>query len=380
MWRKYAIFGSGEDAAHGGQGYYPSDIRQAYGIPEHLDGSGQSIGILEFSNGFSLPDAQSFWQMHNITPPDVEFISVDGTRNDHGQSRADQEASLDLQWAGALAPGAKLLVYEAAGGRDYQSFSDAMSKTLRYVLNDSEHAPSVLSISYGDAEASFGDAAIKEWSDLIDQLDAAGVTVCVASGDQGAYGRHTQPGPGESAGRNADAPASIPSCVAVGGTSLAADGSESAWTYKDRRNGGATGGGFSNVFPRPDFQSALDGPSGRGLPDVAFNADPATGYQIVFQQKNTVVGGTSVACPVFAAIVALANQARANEGGKPLTGLTQYLYQHASSLPFNDITAGNNSFAGVEGFQAVPGWDACTGWGSLNAQAFIDQLKNASST
>ncbi|MGB7757980.1 MAG: S53 family peptidase [Salinisphaera sp.] len=378
MWRKYAIFGSGEGTAHGGQGYYPSDIRSAYRIPEDLDGSGQSIGILEFSNGFSLPDAQSFWRMHDIDPPDVQFISVDGTRNDHGQSRADQEASLDLQWAGALAPGAELLVYEAAGGRDYQSFSIAMSKTLRYILDDTEHAPSVLSISYGDAEASFGDAVIKEWRDLIEQLDSAGVTVCVASGDQGAYGRHTRPRPGETVGRNADAPASVPTCVAVGGTSLAADGSETAWSYHDRRNGGASGGGFSNVFSRPDRQSDLQGPAGRGLPDVAFNADPATGYQIVFQQQNTVVGGTSVASPVFAAIVALANQARTRDGHKPLSGLTRQLYTAASSLPFNDITQGDNSYAGVQGFQAEPGWDACTGWGSLDARGFIEALRDRS--
>lgn len=375
MWRKYAIFGSGEGAANGGQGYYPGDIRNAYVIPADLDGSGQSIGILEFSNGFSLPDAQSFWQMHDIDPPEVEFISIDGTRNDYGRSSADQEASLDLQWAGALAPGAKLLVYEAAGGQDYQSFSEAMSKTLRYILDDQAHAPSVLSVSYGDAEASFGDAAIKEWGDLIAQLDAAGVTVCVASGDQGVYGRHTRPGPGETAGRNADAPASAPACVAVGGTSLASDGTETAWSYNNRRNGGATGGGFSDVFSRPDFQADVQPASGRGLPDVAFNADPATGYQIVFQQKNTVVGGTSVACPVFAAILALANQARANDGLKAITGLTRQVYEAASSLPFNDVTQGDNSYAGVDGFEAVSGWDACTGWGSLEARGFIKALR-----
>lgn len=276
-------------------------------------------------------------------------------------------------------PGATLLVYEAAGGRDYQSFSAAMSKTLRYILDDSENAPSVLSISYGDAEASFGNAAIQEWRDLIDQLDAAGITVCVASGDQGAYGRHTQPQSGETADRNADAPASVPACVAVGGTSLATDGSETAWSYLDRRNGGATGGGFSNVFSRPDFQGDRQGPPGRGLPDVAFNADPATGYQIVFQQQNTVVGGTSVACPVFAAIVALANQALANDGHKPLSGLTQYyLYDAASSLPFNDITEGNNSYAGVEGFPATADWDACTGWGSVDARRFIEAIRDKS--
>ena len=376
MWRKYVIVGRGEAAAHGGRGYYPADIRKAYNIPHAFDGRGQSIGILEFSNGFSLADAHAFWRMHHITPPEVEFISVDGTRNDHGRSRVDQEASLDLQWAGALAPGARLLVYEAAGGRDYDSFSHAMANTLRYILADTEHAPCVLSISYGDAESSFGAAAIREWADLIAKLDAAGVTVCVASGDQGAYGRHIAPQPGRPPHRNVDAPAGIPACVAVGGTTLAMNGAETVWNNSGQGYGGASGGGFSDVLARPKAQKDLPGPDGRGVPDVAFNADPMTGYQIVFQDRSIVVGGTSVACPLMAAIVALANQARAQDGMQPLTGLMHYLYRAAADLRYHDITQGNNDYAGVKGYAAGPGWDACTGWGSLDAEVFIRVLRS----
>lgn len=371
MLKKYAIFGTGADAANGGDGYYPQDIRDRYHLPTALDGSGQSIGILEFSSGYSLRDAEIFWRMHDIVPPRVSFISIDGTQNDHGRARQDEEASLDLQWAGALAPGAEILIYEASTGDSYASFARTLARTLEYILGDDGHRPCVLSISYGDAEASFGARAVRQWGALIEELDARGVTVCVASGDQGAYGRHTASGP---AMRNVDAPASSPRCVAVGGTSLKLGGGETAWTFERPENGGATGGGFSDVFIRPDFQSKPAGDErGRGLPDVAFNADPATGYQIVFRGRSAVIGGTSVACPVFAAIVALANQRRVASGRALMSDLTRALYTHAIQLPYRDITVGNNSFAGVEGFTAGRGWDACTGWGSVDdAAAFID--------
>ncbi|MGH8273210.1 MAG: S53 family peptidase [Gammaproteobacteria bacterium] len=372
MFKKYMIFGTGADVANNGAGYYPSDIRARYNIPDDLDGSGQSIGLLEFSSGYSLTDAQQFWQAHDIAAPQVQFVSVDGTHNDHGSAQADEEASLDLQWAGALAPGASLRVYEATPGNSYAGFANAMEQTLQYILNEAD-PPSVLSISYGDAESTFGADAVRRWSDLIGQLDARGVTVCIASGDQGAYGKHEPPqGTPE---RNVDAPASIPSAVSVGGTSLKLNGGETAWTYVSAENGGATGGGYSSVFSRPQYQNAVVASGqGRGVPDVALNADPATGYQIIFGGQSAVVGGTSVACPVFAAIVVLANQLRVKNTRPVLSGLTATLYADTTSLNFHDITSGNNSYAGVEGYTAKTGWDACTGWGSLHATDFIQAL------
>lgn len=357
---------------NGGQGYFPSDIRKYYNIPDNLDGSGQTIGILEFSNGYSLSDAELFWQMHHISPPNVEFVSVDGTRNDGGASSEDEEASLDLQWAGAIAPGAHIVIYEASAGQTDADFAASMQNALQYILQDTAHSPTVLSISYGDGEISFGSQAIETWEKAIAQLDAQGITVCVASGDDGAYGLHNLNGP---LTRHADAPASCPHAVAVGGTSLPEGGSESAWTYYGPQNGGATGGGYSQVFSMPVFQTkaGLSG-QGRALPDIAFNADPATGYQIIFQGQPIVVGGTSVATPIFAAIVALVNQKRSQIGLSPVSGLTEILYQQSQSLPYNSITSGNNSFNGVVGYNAGPGWNACTGFGSLNVASFIESL------
>ncbi len=370
MMRKHFILAKGQVVPNNGQGYFPQDIQTLYNIPVQLTGEGQEIGILEFSNGYSLKSAEQFWGSHGIATPHVTFVSVDGTRNDRGVNPQDEEASLDLQWVGAIAPKANIVVYEANAGNTYAEFAQSMIRTFQYILNDTVYHPSVISISYGDAESTFGDTAVQEWARLIAQLDAKGVTVCVASGDQGAYGMHNLNG---NPVRRTDAPATSPAAVAVGGTSLQPDGAEIAWTYYGPQNGGATGGGFSSIFPAPAAQSGI-GAATRGIPDVALNADPATGYEIVFQGQAAVVGGTSVSAPIFAAIVALANQRRAEAGRPPLSGLASALYQQAANAGYHDITQGNNSFNGVVGYDAAPGWDPCTGWGSLDASVFVDFL------
>ncbi|MCL6454237.1 MAG: S53 family peptidase [Alicyclobacillus sp.] len=370
--RRKLLFPSRPVEPNNGQGYFPQDIRRLYNFPANLDGSGQTIGILEFSDGYSLRDARQFWSLHGIPSPSLAFVSVDGTRNDGGVQPADEEASLDLQWAGALAPGAQLVVYEANAGSTYAEFGDAMVRTLQYILNDTTYQPTVLSISYGDAEVNFPTATLEQIASLIQQLSSRGTTVCIASGDQGAYGMHNPDGPKV---RHADAPATTPMAVTVGGTTLEPNGAETAWTYLGPEDGGATGGGFSSLFATPAYQAALQVPS-RGIPDVSLNADPATGYQIIFQGQPAVVGGTSVSCPVFAAMVALANQQRAQLGKGPLINLTEVLYEAMegstrASVGFRDIVAGNNSYNGVTGYAAEPGWDACTGWGSVDAARLI---------
>lgn len=366
--KKHWLKPKGEVVPNQGNGYYPSDIRRLYNIPQNLNGAGQVIGILEFSSGYRLRDAQRFWSMHNIAPPVVEFISVDGTTHSVPPNSQDPEASLDLQWTGAIAPAAKLVVYEADGGNTYSSFSRAMSRTLQYLLNHPLQRPSVVTISYGDAESRFGRKALLEWESLVALLASVGTVVCVASGDDGAYGMHVLT---KQKFRHADAPASLPSAVAVGGTSLRPDGTEFAWTYYGPKNGGATGGGFSRFFAKPSYQDSFSWKM-RGLPDVSLNADPAYGYQMVFQGQPLVVGGTSVASPVFAAIVALANQNRRLHGLSNFTNLPQWLYQYKGAGFFRDIVKGNNTFRGVRGFLARRGWDACTGYGSIDAAQFID--------
>jgi kumamolisin len=148
---------------------------------------------------------------------------------------------------------------------------------------------------------------------------------------------------------------------------------EVGWT--DTNNNGASGGGVSVVFGLPSWQSEAGvpmnpaGAPGRGVPDVALNADPDTGYNVVFQGQATVVGGTSAASPMWAALFALINQSRAAKGLGPVGFVSTVLYKNGTGPEFHDIVLGNNSYNGVVGYSAGPGWDPVTGWGSVDGSA-----------
>lgn len=378
LYPKHRISQHREQLANNGEGFFPQDIRAAYRIPSGLDGSGITIGLLEFSNGYAESDLTSFWSAFQIPSPTVAFVSVDGTPNDGGASSVDMECTLDLEWAGAIAPGARLAVYEADAGSSDRSFGLSVLRALRCALNDTVNQPTVVSISYGDGETRFSQATMAAWDSTMAEMNARGITVFVASGDQGAYGLHGigRPIP------HVDAPANCMHAVAVGGTHLITSGGriaeETGWT--DTNDSGASGGGLSQVFAVPSYQekialpvSSTIGP-GRGVPDVALNADPDTGYAVVFQGSGTVVGGTSASSPIWAAITALINQARSAAGKSALGAIHQRLYDLGEAPVFHDITVGNNSYAGVSGYQCVPGWDAVTGLGSVDAAELLAAL------
>lgn len=370
-----------EQLPNGGLGFFPKDLETAYHFPSTYDGTGQTIGLLEFSNGYNIHDVQDFWQRMGITPPTLKFVSVDGTPNDGGAQFYDMEATLDVEWAGAMAPGANLVVYEASAGMSDQSFGLSVLKALDYAIHDTVNHPSVLSISYGDSETHFPPAVMQAWDTVILHGAMIGITTFVASGDQGAYGLHGLGWPK----LRVDTPANCPHAVAVGGTHLvlSPDGSietETGWT--DTNNNGASGGGISQVFPVPSYQSRLTLPlkigqhAGRGLPDVAADADPDTGYFVIFQGQGSAIGGTSAAAPLWAALCARINQARTAVGLTPLGYANPVLYNLGAAISpsFRAITEGNNSYNCVSGFQCGPGWNAVTGWGSPRVSQLIDAL------
>jgi kumamolisin len=187
---------------------------------------------------------------------------------------------------------------------------------------------------------------------------AMGVTVCVAAGDNGSTD-------GVSDGLNhLDFPASSPHALACGGTHLVASGdsisSETVWNELANSEG-ATGGGISDVFPLPSWQAAAGVPvsanpnhnAGRGVPDVAGDADPSTGYNTLVDGQSGVIGGTSAVAPLWAALIALINQ----KLNKPVGFINALLYQNTKD--FHEITSGNNG-----AYSAAPGWNACAGLGS----------------
>ena len=185
-----------------------------------------------------------------------------------------------------------------------------------------------------------------------------GITVCVASGDNG-----SSDGVNDGAD-HVDFPASSPNALACGGTRVQGSGttitSESVWN--DGAQGGAGGGGVSDFFALPAWQTGLQvtlaaGGSKalamRGVPDVSGDADPETGYDVRVDGTDTVIGGTSAVAPLWAGLIARINSTR----GSPVGYINPQLY--AAPSGFHDITSGNNGT-----YAAAPKWDACTGLGS----------------
>jgi kumamolisin len=343
--------------------YTPVQVAQAYDFPPAFTGAGEAVGILELGGGFSTTDLATYFQSLNLTPPTVTAVSVDGASNSPGtDTNADGEVMLDIEVVGAVAPGASIAVYFAPNTD--QGFIDGLSTAI----NDTTNKPSVISISWGQSEDSWTAQARAQMEQTLTDAAALGVTVTVAAGDNGSTD-------GVSDGQqHVDFPASAPHALACGGTSLqAANGqitSETVWN--DGSGGGATGGGVSDQFPVPSYQTAASVPDnvdtnapGRGVPDVAGNADPETGYQILVDGKQETIGGTSAVAPLWAGLIARLNQSL----GKPVGFLQPQLYPLLGSAAFHDITGGNNG-----SYSAGPGWDACTGLGSPDGSALSTQL------
>jgi kumamolisin len=256
--------------------------------------------------------------------------------------------------AGSIANGARLAVYFAPNTD--QGFIDAITTAV----HDTANKPSVLSISWGGPESSWAQASVTALDDACQSAAALGVTITVASGDNGSSDGVTD-------GQNhVDFPASSPHVLACGGTELIGSGTtiESETVWNDGTQGGASGGGFSTLFPLPAWQSSagISG-SGRGVPDVAGDAAPESGYNILVDGEQEVVGGTSAVAPLWAALIAMINQMK----GAPVGFVNAALY--ADAQDFHDITQGNNG-----SYSAAPGWDACTGLGSPDGQEIAGAL------
>jgi kumamolisin len=343
----------------GGISYTPPQVAALYKFPKDVNGSGQTIGILELGGGFHPKDLTNYFASIGVKEPTVTSVSVDkGKNHPTTPSSADGEVLLDIEVAGAVAPGAKIVVYFAPNTD--QGFLDALTTAV----HDKTNKPSVVSISWGAPESQWTSQAMTAFDSAAQDAAALGVSICAASGDNGSSD-------GVSDGKNhVDFPASSPHILACGGTTLNSSGgaitSETVWN--DGAGGGAGGGGFSTQFtPLPTYQSSagVKG-SGRGVPDVSGDADPQTGYQVLVDGQSMVIGGTSAVAPLWSGLIALMNQ----KLGKPVGFLQPAIYALASSTKaFQDITSGNNG-----SFSAAPGWDAATGLGSPNGQNLVTAL------
>jgi len=347
-------------------------LAEIYGFPPDADGTGQVIGIIELAapdgSGFRTSDLDTYFKGLGLETPDIVTVSVDGGQNQPGTDpndpqNADGEVALDIEVAGAVAPKAKIVVYFAPNTP--QGFVDVFN----HAVHDSDHNPSVISTSWGSAEDPT-DPTTKQIDQILQDAASMGVTLCAASGDSGS--RDDPNNPDQAA---VDFPASSPSALGCGGTALRVSGTKIAEevVWEDH-----SGGGVSRIFDLPSHQenarvpSAVNpaGPVRRGVPDVAGDADPATGYKILVDGQSLTFGGTSAVAPLWAGLIARINQKLGHNAGF----INTILYQNPQA--FNDITSGSNT-----DYNAGPGWDPCTGLGSPKGAAILQALSgNGGST
>jgi len=342
--------------------FKPADISRLYGFDALYaggvrgDATRSSTIAIATAFAFDPTDLETFWRAHGIARglDSVEVVPVAGVLAPAEIAPADRmESALDAEWASAMAPEARVLVY--AGG---DSVSTTFLRVYDRIVTDNRAA--VMTTSWGRCETDYPQAYLDQVDAVFARAAAQGITVVAAAGDHGAF---------ECGGTTPSVsfPASHPYVLAVGGTGLRPDGDafiETSWS--------GSGGGTSARFSAPPWQ--MNPSSGRAMSDVAFNADPASGYLIVNDGIWYAAGGTSVSAPIWAALIALSNQARAAAGRGSLGLAAPQLCELAAAsdlapAPFADIVSGDNG-----AFAAAPGWDFPTGWGAPRADRMVDAL------
>jgi kumamolisin len=346
-------------------GLTPTDVMKFYNLKPlqdaGLDGTGQTIVLPEIDNLTSIGDLNKFASEFGL-PPFDSVLTLKRDPSWGAPTKAQGETVLDLEIIHEVAPRAKLVVYFSADdfGHGDRAFDQMVT----------DHLGSIISESLGACEPDTPSGHRNVYASIQDRAVAEGMSHFVASGDSGAF----------TCGQNQDPagsfPSTLPTVTAVGGTTVFESDQgtyfkEIAWGSPIDESGG--GGGASQFYAAPDFQKNITQASGHGqrqVPDVAADADPATGFHIVFDGHDGQAGGTSAATPLWAATVALINQDLKKKGLREVGFANPALYwmgANQSTLPaspFHDVTTGNNL-----GFDASAGWDFATGWGSMDGAA-----------
>lgn len=329
------------------QSFTPTQVAAAYNFPTDATGKGQTIALIELGGGYNATDLKKYFNQLGAKPK-VSAVSVHGATNQPtgNPDGPDGEVVLDIQVSGGIATAAHIAVYFAHNTD--KGFLDAITAAI----HDQKRRPSVVSISWGGAESNWTQQSMDAFNEVFKDAAMLGVTVLVASGDDGSSDGVND------GGQHVDFPASSPFVLACGGTRLFANGNTitNETTWGGIPNDGASGGGVSGHFPTPSYQTGMlpTNFNGRGVPDVAGDADPQTGYQVLVDGVSTVIGGTSAVAPLYAGLVVLLNEKTGSRCGF----LNPVLYSAPSVC--NDVTHGTNGF-----YHAASGWDATTGLGSI---------------
>lgn len=380
----------------------PADFATIYGTAAltatGVDGRGVSIAIAGQSN-ISLDDVRAFRSTLGLPANDPKIV-VNGT--DPGLIAGDRdEATLDVEWAGGVAPAATVTLVVSASTRA----TSGVDLSAQYIVN--KNLASIVSVSYGFCEQGLGDAENRFWNALWQQAASQGITALVASGDSGVAGCN---GGGDSSANN---PAGVngvgtsPYSTTVGGTMFADAASpsqywrstneaktfgsalsyipEAVWNESGSTAGGsglwAGGGGWSVMWPQPAWQTGIVTAGGirRAVPDVSFNAAGShDGYIMLLSGKTMSVGGTSVSSPAFAGMLALVSQMNSTRLGNINPTLYALWSKQVAggAKVFHDVTAGNNSVPGLTGFAAGAGFDLATGLGSVDGGQLAARWKD----
>jgi kumamolisin len=354
----------------GGAGLWPAKMAALYGVPLDHDVSKVCVGIIALGGGYLASDLAAAAAATRSAPPVVIDMPQGGNDGAYGGgTTADKEIALDLQVLAGLLPKAKIVVYFAGNS------IDSLTGAIHQAVFDDVNRPQVISVSWGSAEKFWTDTGRDAMQAVLADAARLRVSVLFAAGDELATGGLSD--------RKVHVwfPASSPYAIGCGGTlTTLAPGEGSIATEEVWKEGfSGTGGGISDVFPVPAYQSQLalppsqnDGAVRRGVPDVACAAASTPGYRIVVGGVEMALDGTSAATPLWAALIAIANVAR----GEPVGRLNSVLYANPGA--FRPIIQGDNRVSG-KGYQAGPnpGWNACTGLGVPKGADIIAALTAA---
>lgn len=316
------------------------DVAKAYSYPLVFTGKGFTCGIVELGGGFGQADLDAYFGALNLPTPNVTAVPVSGGKNQSdGPDGADGEVLLDIEVAGAVAPGAKYRVY----------FAPNTDAGFLAAIKQACAECDVVSISWGGPESAWDAATMDQFDGVFAKARQNGVIVFAASGDTGSRD-------GTSA-NVVDFPASSPNVIGCGGTKLTvnADGSRKAEvTWDDNDTQSATGGGVSAHFP------------GRQVPDVSGNASPSSGYEVRVDGNEYIIGGTSAVAPLYAGLVLLLSEALGQRLGRAVDFLNTIL---TNPTVCYDVTVGDNG-----GYKAGVGRDETTGFGVVDGERLLSVL------
>ena len=384
--------------------YTPPEVADLYSFPKGLDGTGQTIGLMVLGGGYDLDVLKSYFDYLNLPMPEIVDVSAGGQNNYQPGELDTQEVMLDIEMAGSIAPGAKIVVYF---GTTY-----GYVETLAAAVSDDVNKPDVLSLSFSSPEVIFTAQELALYNQYVIEALAKGITIFASSGDTGSSVSAFRP---ELGFINNLAITNFPpsnwGVLGCGGTYLCAKGdhilSEVVWNFlgwlfkavsaarTPPVNWGSSGGGESIVTDRPFYQAKAEidsatndrtvfqpklvqeslgsavpiPPKGRGVPDVSGNA---VGYKVLFAGRApedlVFSGGTSAVSPLWAALIARINQGL----GRRVGFLHPILYERLRPGAIRPIENGCNG-----AYQARPGmsWDACTGLGVPDGTVLYEQLK-----